>query len=112
MNNTMPHSKMAARTHHKGIKPLPEDGWRSEYRDGPWKDYVERCVCKGALVYVIDDVDYIVWRNDNGRIHRKDGPAIERAARFKAWWFNGKCHRMDGPAVEHPDGSVCFFKEG
>ena len=36
----------------------------------------------------------------NGKLHREDGPAIERASGSKDWWLNGKLHREDGPAIE------------
>jgi hypothetical protein len=36
----------------------------------------------------------------NGKLHREDGPAIERADGNKYWYLNGKLHREDGPAVE------------
>ena len=126
---------MATRAHRKGFKPLPEDGWH-EYRDGPWKYYVERCVHEGAQVGN-DDVygEYINWINDNGlphredgpvieqengykmwyvngRPHRLDGPAFEQADGYRAWYVNGQRHRLDGPAIERLDGSVEFYKDG
>ena len=36
----------------------------------------------------------------NGKLHREDGPAVERANGNKAWFLNDKLHREDGPAVE------------
>ena len=36
----------------------------------------------------------------NGKQHREDGPAVERANGTKVWYLNGKLHREDGPAVE------------
>jgi hypothetical protein len=46
----------------------------------------------------------IEYRNENGQLHREDGPAREYSS-GKKWWFkNGKKHREDGPAVEFPDG--------
>ena len=44
------------------------------------------------------------WHNDNGDLHRTDGPAYVGANGSKEWWINGKAHRTDGPAVEWPDG--------
>jgi hypothetical protein len=35
----------------------------------------------------------------NGKLHRLDGPAIERADGARAWYINGKRHRISGPAV-------------
>ena len=66
--------------------------------------------------------------NENGELHREDGPAIEiihnTAVWYKAdnlygidgpeyfdvldrweWWINNKRHRTDGPAVEYANGT-------
>ena len=37
----------------------------------------------------------------NGKLHREDGPAVERANGDKEWWVEGKLHRLDGPAREY-----------
>ena len=42
-------------------------------------------------------------------LHRTDGPAMEYASGYKAWWVDGKRHRTDGPAVETTDGSKYWF---
>ena len=41
----------------------------------------------------------------NNKLHRDDGPAVEHANGDKFWYLYDKCHRTDGPAVERPDGS-------
>ena len=51
----------------------------------------------------IDEYGTKVWYL-NGKLHRKDGPAIEYANGYKEWWFNGLRHREDGPAREYIDG--------
>jgi hypothetical protein len=48
----------------------------------------------------------------NGKFHREDGPALERANGDKVWWLNGKCHREDGPAYEHPNGTKQWWLNG
>lgn len=50
------------------------------------------------------------WRN--GKLHRNDGPAIERSNGERQWWVNGKRHRVDGPAVIHPEGSKEWWVDG
>jgi hypothetical protein len=52
------------------------------------------------------------WFNKDGDRHRIDGPAIEYANGYKAWWINGKLHREDGPAVEYADGSKEWYQNG
>jgi hypothetical protein len=39
------------------------------------------------------------WFNEEGKLHRLDGPAVEWADGDMSWWINGKQHRLDGPAV-------------
>jgi len=45
----------------------------------------------------------------NGKLHREDGPAFERANGHKEWCLNGKLHRVDGPAVEFADGYKLYW---
>jgi len=55
----------------------------------------------------------IEWRNnENGKLHREDGPAVMRASGGQEWWVNGKFHREDGPAVEHADGDKSWWING
>ena len=51
------------------------------------------------------------WRL-NGKLHRTDGPAYERADGTKGWHLNGELHRTDGPAVEHADGTKEWYLNG
>jgi hypothetical protein len=48
----------------------------------------------------------------NGKEHRVDGPAIERADGTKFWYLNGQQHREDGPAIEHPGGAKEWYLNG
>ena len=48
----------------------------------------------------------------NGKLHREDGPAIERADGSKHWCLKGKLHREDGAAVEYADGTKCWHLKG
>jgi len=51
------------------------------------------------------------WRL-NGKLHREDGPAVERANGYKSWWLHGECHREDGPAVENANGDKYWYLHG
>ena len=44
------------------------------------------------------------WKNRQGYLHRKEGPAIECANGDKWWYVDGQRHRDDGPAVERANG--------
>ena len=43
----------------------------------------------------------IRYYNASDKLHRLDGPAVERWDGSKGWHINGKLHRLDGPAVEY-----------
>jgi hypothetical protein len=51
------------------------------------------------------------WRL-NGKLHRVDGPAVERANGNKSWRLHGKFHRVDGPAIEFADGDKAWYLNG
>ena len=46
------------------------------------------------------------------KLHRADGPAIERASGDKAWYVEGKRHRADGPAIERASGTKAWYLNG
>ena len=48
----------------------------------------------------------------NGKLHREDGPAVERPDGIKVWYLNGDIHREDGPAYENPDGTKGWWLNG
>ena len=48
----------------------------------------------------------------NDKLHRANGPAIERPDGTKYWYFNNLLHREDGPAAETLDGSKYWYKDG
>ena len=45
----------------------------------------------------------------NDKLHREDGPAVERADGTKLWYLNDKLHREDGPAVEYAKGDKLWY---
>ena len=59
--------------------------------------------------YYLDGTEF--WYNQNGQLHRLDGPAIEQSNGTKYWLQNGKRHRLDGPAIEWSDGIKIWFIE-
>ena len=52
------------------------------------------------------------WYNEDGELHREDGPAFEGANGTKFWYLNGELHREDGPAVEYLDGTKEYWLNG
>ena len=53
-----------------------------------------------------------VLRNQLGRLHCVDGPAIEDSTGAKEWWVNDRPHRLDGPAVVCSDGTSLWIING
>ena len=45
----------------------------------------------------------------NNKLHKEDGPAIERFNGIKSWYLDGKRHREDGPAVECANGTKFWW---
>ncbi len=60
----------------------------------------------------VDEQKTIRWYNDKEKLHRLDGPAVERANGCKAWWVDDKLHRLDGPAFERADGYKAWYVDG
>ena len=38
----------------------------------------------------VDNDNNIRWYNEEGQLHREDGPAYEGASGSKEWWLNGR----------------------
>ena len=57
----------------------------------------------------IDEDGNKFWYNEQGKLHRVDGPAIKWWNGDKAWWSHGKLHREDGPAVEWCNGDKEWY---
>ena len=49
------------------------------------------------------------WYNEQGQLHRENGPAIEWAEGIKSWYINGQRHREDGPAIEWASGDKYWY---
>ena len=45
----------------------------------------------------------------NGKLHREDGPAVDRIDDYKSWHLNGELHREDGPAIEWANGEKSWW---
>jgi hypothetical protein len=62
------------------------------------------------------------WRDEKGRYHRENGPAIicyysDGSIKTEAFYINGESHRESGPVTIHykPDGSIyleAFYLNG
>jgi hypothetical protein len=52
------------------------------------------------------------WLDENGRLHRDDGPALVLPNGQEEWYRHGILHREDGPAVVWPDGREAWCRHG
>jgi len=52
------------------------------------------------------------WYNEEGKIHRENGPAYEASNGYKAWYKNGQLHREGGPAIIMVSGTKQWYKNG
>ena len=50
--------------------------------------------------------------NDEGQLHRENGPAIIYPGGTKEYFLNGKRHRIDGPAIEYRGKDFEYWYEG
>ena len=55
--------------------------------------------------------DYEAWYFD-GRLHRKDGPALILFNKTKEWYIKGFRHKIDGPAFTTRDGYKAWYMKG
>jgi hypothetical protein len=55
-------------------------------------------------IHFVNMYGSIFWKNENGELHREDGPAIEDWNGNKEWYLHGELHRRNGPAIEYRDG--------
>ena len=61
---------------------------------------------------IIDSEGNKRWYNEQGELHREDGPAVEYLNGTKEWYLNGRLHRLDGPAIEYADGYKEWWLNG
>jgi len=61
---------------------------------------------------IIDEDGNKFWENENGLLHREDGPAIEWASGIKEWFVEGKRHRENEAAYEGLNGYKLYWLNG
>jgi len=86
-----------------------------------WIDeYGNKCYYKDRKMTIYHRLDgpavegangYKAWYVDD-KLHRLDGPAIEGTNRYKEWYVDGKRHRLDGPAVIWSNGDKAWYVDG
>lgn len=49
------------------------------------------------------------WYDEDGKLHRVDGPAVRAPIGNNYWYQHGKLHRLDGPAVVSSGGGLWYI---
>ena len=52
------------------------------------------------------------WHNEQGQLHRTDGPALIWPNGTQRWYIHGKLHRTDGPAIDYGNGDKSYYIHG
>jgi hypothetical protein len=66
-----------------------------------------------ALTYrIVKDDTGVCFYNNQNKLYRTCGPAIEHTNGTKEWYLNGNLHRIDGPAIEHTNGTKEWYSNG
>ena len=91
----------------KPLKRRPKKGLAAEVDGQQWRIKSQTDYAK-ALLLMRERVRFY----KNGKLHRKDGPAIIRADGHEEWYKNGKLHRIDGPAATNVAGTQYWYQNG
>ena len=54
----------------------------------------------------------IIYRNEHGKLHNENGPAVVWPDGGKDYYINGELHNENGPAVVESDGKMEFWVNG
>ena len=60
----------------------------------------------------IDKYGNQFWYNEQGQVHRTDGPAVIHTDGSRAYSVNGKLHRLDAPAIIRAGGTQYWYIHG
>jgi hypothetical protein len=61
---------------------------------------------------MIDEWGTKRWHDDDGYLHRDDGPAVINIHGAMGYYQHGKLSRLDGPAAIYNNGDVGYWKDG
>ena len=62
----------------------------------------------------IDKNDFIIhyYYNEEGLLHKTDGPAVDSESGYAAYYINGMLHNENGPAIIYADGNTKYYTYG
>jgi hypothetical protein len=67
---------------------------------------------KYSKIYLESELGTKYYHDENGKLHRQNGAAIEYVNGSKTWYRHGLLHREDGPAIDRSDGYKKWFIYG
>ena len=96
--------------HEVNVSIMMIDGYGLTYGDSYWLNDAGQLHRKHgpAIEKANGHLHWLV----NGRRHRIDGPAVVIPTTYREYWVDGRRHRSDGPAVEYSDGAEEYWCEG
>ncbi|HEV56772.1 MAG TPA: hypothetical protein ENN87_04655 [Phycisphaerales bacterium] len=79
----------------------------------PCPPEIAKEIMRGHMNRLMRAAGYLrLYVDDQGQLHRTDGPAIVRRDGGREWYRKGHRHRDDGPAIEWADGRREWFRHG
>jgi len=63
-------------------------------------------------IYEMDRFGNEIYKDENGEYHHQLRPALIVKDVSESWYKHGKLHRLDGPAIERKDGSTEYWIDG
>lgn len=76
----------------------------------PWG--VDQVVGHMKLSIKVTHVNCVIYQDEQGRLHREDGPAGVWDDGYEEWCINGDPHRVEGPARIWGNGSREWWVKG
>jgi len=73
-------------------------------------DNSKKGITMNSIMTIEDGVE--IWKNEHGKPHRLNGPAIKFPNGNEEWWVNGKMHREVGPAFTSKAGLKFWYRNG
>jgi len=94
--------------------PMSVDNFYTiEYNPELIDSYVNKIMNLNKYDYpVVNEYGDKRWYNENGELHRLDGPALIYRNGTQIYYQNGLLHRLDGPAIIWSDGFVEYWEYG
>lgn len=85
------------------------DGLYCMVHNGPTQQALYQLIGEASPCCLRKSVE---WTDEDGRLHRDDGPAVIHHDGTQEWWQHGERHRDNGPAVVFLNGAQFWCRYG